>query len=107
MILLWPIILVVFGFYTFGIFSEVGFLGFFPPIHEKATLQIFLDLSITGFIALFLMYDRRKKHQKSIMPVIITGVGFCFLGSPALLLYLIWDWFTQIEKPSQRGLSAR
>ena len=107
MIFVWPIILIIFGFYTFGIFKEVGFLGFFPPIHEKATLQIFIDLCISGFIALYLMYDRRMKHKKSIIPVIITAVGFCLLGSPALLIYLIYDWYTQNSETSQRDLSAR
>lgn len=107
MVLVWIITLVSFGYYSFGILGDVNYAGFFPPIHEKATLQVFLDLCISGFIALYLMFDRRKKHNKSILPVVITAIGFCLLGSPALLIYMIYDWFTQKEKPSQRGLSAR
>lgn len=106
MILVWLLLLITFGFYTSGIFLDVGYLGFFPPIHEKATLQVFLDLCISGTIALFLMYDRRKKHNKSLGPVIFTAIGFCLIGSPALLIYMIYDWFTQKEKPSQRDMSA-
>ena len=52
------------------------------------------------------MFDRRKKHNKSITPVINTAVAFPFLGSQALLTYMIYDWFTQKEKSSQRDISA-
>ena len=107
MIIVWISLLVSFGLYSFGILVEHGYFAFFPPIPQPATLQVFLDLCITGTIAIFLMYDRRKKHKKSIIPVLIVGIAFPFLGSQALLIYMIYDWFTQKEKPSQRGLSAR
>ena len=106
MIIIWTLILTVFGYYSFGLLLNHGFLSFFPPIAEAVTLQVFLDLCISGLIALYLMYDRRRKHQKSITPVIITGIAFAFLGSQALLIYMIYDWFTQKEKPSQRDISA-
>ena len=107
MVLIWLITLISFGYYSLSILFNHGYLAFFPPIAAQASLQVFLDLCITGLIALFLMYDRRKKHHKTLMPVIITAIGFCLLGSSALLIYMIFDWITQKEKPSQRGLSSR
>ena len=107
MIFLWILILFSFGIYSFNIFLDYGYMAFFPPVPKEVTLHVFLDLVIAGFIALYLMYDRRKKHQKSVVPVIITAIAFPFLGSQVLLIYLIFDWLTQKEKPSQRGLSSR
>ena len=80
----------------------------FPPIPKPVSLQVFLDLCISGFIALYLMFDRRKKHNKSITPVVITGIVFPFLGSQALLIYMIYDWLTQNnDGTSQRELSSK
>ena len=107
MIIIWSLLLIIFGYYSCGVLLDNGYLAFFPPVAKEATLQVFLDLCITGLISLFLMYDRRKKHKLSIAPVIITAVAFVFLGSPALLIYMIFDGITQKEKPSQRGLSSR
>jgi hypothetical protein len=106
MILFWIFTLLSFGFYTYMTFLEVGFMGFFPPVHEQATMQVFLDLFISGLVAIYLMYDRRKRHKRSIRPVVLTMIGFCLFGSQALLIYMIYDWITQKEKPSQRDMSA-
>ena len=107
MVLVWITLLISFGYYSFGILLDHGYLAFFPPIPQPVSLQVYLDLCISGVIAIYLMFDRRKKHNKSITPVIITAIAFIFFGSQALLVYMIYDCFTQKEKPSQRGLSAR
>ena len=97
MLFAWITLLISFGYYSFGIFLDHGYLAFFPPIPQPASLQVFLDLCISGAIAIFLMYDRRKKHNKSVWPVIMTTIAFPFLGSQALLAYMIYDWFVQKE----------
>ncbi|MAW07413.1 MAG: hypothetical protein CME61_03915 [Halobacteriovoraceae bacterium] len=95
MVLVWVTLLISFGYYSFGILLDHGYLAFFPPIPQPVSLQVFLDLCISGAIAIFLMYDRRKKHHKLITPVIVAAVAFPFLGSQALLAYMIYDWFNQ------------
>ena len=107
MIVFWIILLISFSYYSASILIDYGYFAFFPPIHAEASLQVFLDLCLSGIVALYLMYDRRKKHNQAITPVLITCVGFIFIGSQALLIYMICDWLTQKGKPSQRGLSAR
>ena len=107
MIVLWIALLICFSIYSIGIIVDFGYFAFFPPVHPGASLQVFIDLCISGFVALYLMYDRRKKHKQTVRPVFITCIGFLFIGSQALLIYMIYDWLTQKEKPSQRGLSAR
>ena len=106
MVLVWISLLISFGYYSFGILLDYGYLSFFPPIPKPVTYSFPRSMYL-WYYCYFLDVRSQKKTNKSITPVIITAIAFPFLGSQALLGYMIYDWFTQKEKPSQRGLSAR
>ena len=86
-------LLLIFSTFSGYVMVKEGLLFAFPPFDNLTTTQIFWDLVISCGVCLFFIFKQRKSHKLSMRPFIITAIAVTFLGSQALLGYLIWDHF--------------
>jgi hypothetical protein len=73
------------------VLRECGLGSFFPPFVSLTATQLFVDLCMSASVAVWLIARERKRDGRAMWPVMIVVVGVALLGSPALLLYLLFD----------------
>ncbi len=73
------------------VLRECGFWSFFPPFGSLTATQLFVDLCMSASVAVWLIARDRKREGRAMWPVVVTILGVGLLGSPALLLYLLFD----------------
>jgi hypothetical protein len=81
--------LILHTLFTIYVCLESGYLSLFPPFHELATYQIFIDLCLASSLVLLLLYLDARRTQRPLGPLLLCGIGVALSGSIAPLLYLL------------------